>query len=80
MNHPSRNLSADWRLKWPEPEKLLGRTARHIRSRRFYRIAMVTNDNEEVELVHEDNGKITTHVITLEALARNYNIIPENRL
>jgi hypothetical protein len=80
MNHPTRNLSDDWRAKWPEPEKLLGQTARHIRSRRFYRIAMVTNDDDSVELVYEENGKITTHVITLRALARNYNIVPADRL
>lgn len=80
MNHPKGNLSADWRLKWPEPEKLLGRTARHVSTREFHRITMVTTVGD-VELV-KDYGTAhpVTHMTTLEQLATNYNIVPEDRL
>ena len=80
MNHPKGNPSIDWKLKWPEPEKLMGRTARHIGSRLFYKIQTVMADSEEVELVLETGDRFTVLVIRLEALAANYNIVPEDRL
>lgn len=78
MNGPSKNLSSDWRAKWPEPEKLEGSTARHVETRKFYYIESIDWKLERANLV--DSAGERNHKVTLEQLATYYNIVPEDRL
>ncbi len=77
MNGPKENLSADWRAKYPDPPALAGRWVRHVRTREF---AYISDANEKkVELMDGPNrGKPRT--LTLEQLAKHFNLVPEGRI
>lgn len=82
MNGPDKNVGTDWRLKWPDPAKLAGRTARHTGTRRFIHIHSASETGGAYVSRCTGPGvglKLKQRQISLEKLARLYNLIPEGR-
>ena len=48
MNHPQENIGADPRVKFPDPDKLEGRYARHVQTREFIYIQDVAGETVNV--------------------------------
>lgn len=77
MNHVTNGKAQSWRAKYgDDPEVLAGRWVRSVESRKFAYIRAANINGVELAPTKE-SGSVRT--LTLEQLARLYNLIDEER-